>query len=90
MKRNVNRLASLVLATVLGATLIACGETKGERAISGGALGAGAGAAVGAVTGGSLLGGALIGGAAGAATGALTDEDNIDLGEEVIDLEDND
>lgn len=59
--------------------LSACGSTPGERALSGGAIGAGAGAATGALTGGSVLGGAVIGGAAGAATGALTDEDDIDL-----------
>ena len=68
---------------VLGAALLvlaACGSSTSDRAISGGAIGAGAGAAAGAVTGGSVLGGAIIGGAAGAATGAVTDEDQIDLG----------
>jgi hypothetical protein len=59
--------------------LIACGNTVGERAVSGGGIGAGVGAAGAALTGGSVLGGAVLGGAAGAATGALTDEDDIDL-----------
>jgi len=63
--------------------LAACGNTTGDRAASGGALGAGVGAAGAAITGGSLLGGALIGGAAGAAAGALTDEDDIDLGDPI-------
>lgn len=72
----------LPVATVLCAALLvaACGNTKSDRALSGGAIGAGAGAAVGAVTGGSVLGGALIGGAGGAAAGALTDPNDVNLG----------
>ncbi len=57
--------------------LTACGESKGDRALSGGALGAGAGALVGGTNG------ALIGGAAGAAAGALTDKDDVNLGKPV-------
>ena len=54
-------------------TLGACGDTWGERAASGGAIGAVAGAGVGAATGGlSILAGALIGGGAGAVIGAAT------------------
>jgi osmotically inducible lipoprotein OsmB len=68
---------AMTICTVLA--LGACGETKGERALSGGAIGAGAGAVAGGLAGGSALTGAVIGGAAGAATGALTDEDDIDL-----------
>jgi osmotically inducible lipoprotein OsmB len=63
--------------------LAACGETTSDRALSGGALGAGAGAVGGALTGGSPLKGAVIGGAAGAAGGALTDEDDVNLGKPV-------
>ena len=59
-------------AGVLALALAACGDTAGQRALTGGGLGAAGGAAVGAVTGGSVLGGAAIGGAAGATTGALT------------------
>lgn len=59
--------------------LTACGESTGERALSGGGIGAGIGAGAAALTGQSILGGAVLGGAAGAATGALTDEDQIDL-----------
>jgi hypothetical protein len=69
----------LVLTTALILPLAACGDTTGERALSGAGIGAGIGAAGAALTGGSLLGGAVIGGVAGAATGALTDEDDIDL-----------
>lgn len=59
--------------------LTACGSSKGDRALSGGAIGAGIGAAGAAVTRGSVGGGALVGAGVGAATGALTDEDDIDL-----------
>lgn len=57
---------------VLAFALSACGYTPGQRAVSGGAIGAGAGAAIGAATGGSAATGALIGGAAGALGGAVT------------------
>jgi hypothetical protein len=59
--------------------LAACGQTTGDRAISGGLLGAGTGAAVGSLTG-SAGTGALLGGAAGAAGGALTNPGTVDLG----------
>ena len=48
-----------------------------QRALSGGALGAGVGAAAGVLTGGSIFAGSLIGGAAGAAIGALTTDDQV-------------
>lgn len=73
----------LTLAALLAAPLVACGSTEGDRALSGGGIGAGTGAVGAALTGGSTVGGALLGGAAGAAAGALTDEDDIDLGEPV-------
>lgn len=50
----------------------ACGYTPGQRALSGGALGAAGGAAIGAVSGGHAGTGALIGGGVGALTGAVT------------------
>lgn len=70
---------TLVAVTGLVLTLSACGDTKGQRALSGGGIGAGVGAVGSAVTGGSPWTGAIIGGAAGAATGALTDKDQINL-----------
>lgn len=73
------KLSFLSVLCVLALSLAACGNTKGERALSGGAIGAGAGALAGGLAGGSATTGAIIGGAAGAATGALTDEDDIDL-----------
>jgi len=63
---------------VLG--LAACGQSTGDRAASGGLLGAGAGAAIGAVTGGSPLTGALIGAGVGAVGGAVTKSDDVNLG----------
>jgi len=54
------------------AALPACGHDPGERALSGGAIGAGAGAVGGALLGANPLAGAVIGGAAGAVTGAVT------------------
>jgi len=60
-------------------TLGACGSSTGDRAISGGAIGAGAGALGGLIVGAPLEG-ALIGGAVGAGTGALTNENQINLG----------
>jgi hypothetical protein len=61
----------IVLATLLlGAT--ACGDTWGQRAVTGGAIGAGSGAVVGAVTPLGVLPGALVGGAVGAGVGAAT------------------
>ena len=72
-------LKQILAISIIAIPLAACGNSQGERAASGGGIGAGIGAAGAALTGGSVLGGALIGGAAGAATGALTDEDDIDL-----------
>jgi len=77
-----------VAAAALIFGLAACGSSTSDRAISGAGIGAGLGAAGSAVTGGSILGGAALGGAAGAATGALTDEDDVDLGDPWWDDED--
>lgn len=62
-----------------GLALAACGESRSDRALSGGGLGAAGGAAAGALVGDPLTG-ALIGGAGGAAAGALTDKNDVDLG----------
>jgi hypothetical protein len=77
----------MTLVAVLSLSLLfigACGSSTSDRALSGGGIGAGVG-----LVGGALLGapveGALIGGAVGAGTGALTDKDDIDLGEPVWD-----
>lgn len=80
--QSVRHLGTMAAAAALVGTSLmlgACGESKGDRALSGGAIGAGAGAVGGAMMGAPVTG-AVIGGAAGAATGAMTDKDQIDLG----------
>ncbi|HKV14634.1 MAG TPA: hypothetical protein VJQ81_06295 [Reyranella sp.] len=59
------------LAMGLVLALAACGETPGQRAVTGGAIGAGTGAVVGSTVG-HPLGGAVVGGLGGAAVGAAT------------------
>ena len=71
---------ALGLLTLASLGLGACGYSTGDRAVSGGLLGAGAGAGIGALTGGSVGTGALIGGAAGAAGGALTSGRDVNIG----------
>jgi hypothetical protein len=73
---------SLLPASLIGITLglSGCGYTPGQRALSGGAIGAGTGAVIGAVTGTGPAGGALIGGALGAVAGAVTNPNTINLG----------
>lgn len=71
-KRSLSMLAAVVL-------LAGCGTSDKDRAVSGGAIGAGAGAAAGLLIGGAL-GGFILGGAVGAATGLVTDTNTIDLG----------
>lgn len=68
-------------ALLVGAGLLGgCGYTPGDRALSGGLIGAGTGAGVAAIAGGNAGAGALVGGAAGAVTGAVTRPDQINLG----------
>ena len=76
------KVVPLVALFLAAAALTACGQSTGDRALSGGAIGAGAGAVGGALVGAPLAG-AAVGGAAGAATGALTDDDQINLGKPV-------
>jgi osmotically inducible lipoprotein OsmB len=73
----------IVMALVLvplALSLAGCGYNRGDRAVSGGLIGAGGGAAIAAVTGGNPLVGAAIGGGAGALGGALTSGNDINLG----------
>ena len=65
MERNKTKLIAGTTAVLALLALGACGASKSDRALSGGAIGAGAGA---------------LGGAAGAATGYFTDDDQINLG----------
>jgi hypothetical protein len=73
------RKTSLVLLALASVGLGACGYSTGDRAASGGLLGAGAGAAVGSLTGNAGAG-ALLGGAAGAVGGAATNANTVNLG----------
>ena len=79
-----------IVALLISFGLAACGETRLERGATGAGLGAAAGAAASGVTGGNIMGGALLGGAAGGAAGALTDEEDIDLGEPIWDRDNDD
>jgi len=51
--------------------LAGCGDNPTDRALTGGAIGAGTGAVVGSAVG-SPIGGAVVGGLGGAAIGAAT------------------
>ena len=62
--------AFVSIALLLG--LAACGDTWGQRAVTGGGIGAGTGALIGGLTPIGLLPGALVGGAVGAGVGAAT------------------
>ncbi len=64
---------------LLGIFLAGCGTDPGERALTGGGIGAGAGAVGGALLGANPVAGALIGGGVGAVTGAATSPSQINL-----------
>ncbi|TAJ87655.1 hypothetical protein [Reyranella sp.] len=66
-----SRVLSLCAVPLL-LSLAACGDTWGERAVTGGGIGAGAGLAIGAVAGWPLLAPVLVGTAVGAGIGAAT------------------
>ena len=68
--------AALAVAAL---SLTACGYNQGDRALSGGLIGAGTGAVIGSLTG-SAGAGAIIGGVGGAALGAFTDPNQVNLG----------
>ena len=65
---------------VLTLSVAGCGYNRGDRALSGGMLGAAGGAGIAALTGGTPLVGAAIGGAAGALGGAVTSGHDVNLG----------
>jgi len=77
-----NRVLIHVKAAALTSILMlaGCGTDPGDRAVSGGMIGAGAGAIIGAATGTAATG-AAIGALSGAAIGAATDPCDLDLGD---------
>ena len=77
------KLPNTVIAISALMLLAACGNSTGDRALSGGGIGAGIGAVGGTLIGGDPVDGALIGGAVGAAAGGLTKNKDIDLGKPI-------
>lgn len=61
-----------IVLTAILFTATACGDTWGQRAVTGGGVGAASGALLGVATGFNPLLGAVVGGAAGAGIGAAT------------------
>lgn len=78
---KLQNLCKILGVLVLATSLAACGSSKGDRALSGGAIGAGVGALGSTIVGGSTLGGAAVGGLVGAGVGATTDKKDINLGD---------
>lgn len=71
------------VVVILGATLLGgCGQTPGDRGLSGAGIGAATGAVIGAMVGAPLAG-AAIGAGAGAVAGVATSPSAIDLGKPV-------
>jgi hypothetical protein len=72
--------ARLAIALFIPALALAgCGTSQGDRALSGGAIGAAGGAVVGALVGAPAIG-AVIGAGAGAVAGAATSPNQVYLG----------
>jgi len=65
-------LRTIIAILATGGLLAACGDTVGERAVSGAAIGAGAGAAGASITRHDPIDGAVLGGLFGAGVGVLT------------------
>lgn len=82
--KKARKTAALKLVGVIALTcaLAACGESKQDRAASGGLIGAGTGAVVGSTVGAPVTG-AAIGAGVGATIGAVSDSDDINLGKPI-------
>jgi osmotically inducible lipoprotein OsmB len=65
------RAGQVLTVATLAITTAACGERPVDRALTGGAIGAGGGALIG-VAAGNPVAGAVVGGLGGAAIGAAT------------------
>jgi hypothetical protein len=72
----------MMLLAAVAVFAAACGTTQGDRAASGGLIGAGAGAAIGSLSGNAGAG-AVIGGLGGALVGTVTDPCTLNLGDPV-------
>ncbi|MCK8786487.1 hypothetical protein M0638_19100 [Roseomonas sp. NAR14] len=77
------RRTPITLLALAALGLAGCGYSTGDRAVSGGLIGAGTGAGVAALTGGNAGTGALIGGGVGAVGGAVTSGRDVNLGRPV-------
>ena len=66
-----SRFALVAVCAAVALGIAGCGNTTGERALTGGAIGAGGGALIGAAAGNPAAG-AIVGGLGGAAVGAAT------------------
>lgn len=77
-RRNAGFAALAVIALVLSG----CGDTVGDRGLSGAGIGAAGGAVIGAMVGAPLAG-AAIGAAAGATVGAVTSPSSVNLGKPI-------
>jgi hypothetical protein len=71
---------SLLLVATLA--LSGCGESIGDRGLTGAGIGAAGGAVIGAMVGAPLVG-AAIGAGAGAVAGAVTSPSQVDLGKPI-------
>jgi uncharacterized protein YbcC (UPF0753/DUF2309 family) len=71
---SMRNMAPIVVVIGLGLAVAGCGNNPTDRALTGGAIGAGTGAVVGSTVGAPIAG-ALVGGAAGAVVGAATTPD---------------
>lgn len=73
--------AKIIGVIAIVGLLSACGNTPGQRALSGGAIGAGAGTVGAVLLNANPVAGAVVGGAVGAVTGAVTTKKQINLGD---------
>lgn len=87
MKRDNSPLQAIIipvlLAVILPLGLGACGESFGDRTLSGAGIGAAAGTVGTVLMGGNPAAGALIGAGVGGAAGALTKEKDVNLGKPI-------
>jgi len=76
------RSAAIISLFLAMLALSGCGETVGDRGLTGAGIGAAGGAVIGAMVGAPLAG-AAIGAGAGAVAGAVTSPSQVDLGKPI-------